>query len=116
VELKPQELAMAASLVESMASDFDPSEYTDEYRTAVLAMIEDKLAGGDGVVAGQSVEQGTSEVLDLMAALEASVARARENTAVKSTTDHAPVAEPKPDKVKKAIKTTARKPKPAKVG
>jgi DNA end-binding protein Ku len=116
VELKPQELAMAASLVESMASDFDPSEYTDEYRTAVLAMIEDKLAGGDGVVAAASSEEGTSEVLDLMAALEASVARARENTAVKATTDNAPAAEPKPDKVKKAVKTTARKPKPAKVG
>jgi DNA end-binding protein Ku len=116
VELKPQELAMAASLVESMASDFDPGEYTDEYRAAVLAMIEDKLAGGDGVLPAAESDEGSSEVLDLMAALEASVARARENTAVKATTDKAPSAEPKPDKVKKAVKSTARKPRPAKVG
>jgi DNA end-binding protein Ku len=116
VELKPQELAMAASLVESMASDFDPSEYTDEYRAAVLAMIEDKLAGGDGVVAASASDEGGSEVLDLMAALEASVARARENTAVKATTDRAPAAEPKPEKVKKAVKSTAAKSRPAKVG
>ena len=47
IELKPAELAMAASLVESMAADFDPSQFTDDYRVAMQAMIDDKLAGGD---------------------------------------------------------------------
>lgn len=109
-ELRPQELAMAASLVESMASDFDPGEYRDEYREAVLAMIADKLRGGTGVVASEEQTEARSEVLDLMAALEASVARARAGTEKKATTDKAPKAEPKPEKVKAAVKSTAKAP------
>lgn len=109
MELKPAELAMAASLVESMAADFDPSAFTDVYRDAMMAMIEDKLAGGDGVVAGPEEEDQPGEVLDLMAALEASVARARAGTEVKATTDKAAKAEPKPARVKKAVKSTSTK-------
>ncbi len=106
IELRPAELAMAASLVESMAADFDPTAFRDEYRDAMMAMIEDKIAGGDGVVA--AVEDGGAgdEVLDLMAALEASVARARAGTEVKATTDRAPKAESKPEKLRKAVKST----------
>ena len=108
-ELKPAELAMAASLVESMASDFDPTQFTDEYRDAMMAMINDKLAGGDGVVAAAEDDDSAGEVLDLMAALEASVARARAGTVVKSTSDMAEKAEPKPERVKRAVKSTAAK-------
>jgi DNA end-binding protein Ku len=115
IELKPAELAMAASLVESMAADFDPSQFTDDYRVAMQAMIDDKLAGGDGVVATAEEEDTSGEVLDLMAALEASVARARAGTEVKATTDKAAKAEPKPARVKKAVKSTSAAPKtPAK--
>ena len=49
-------------------------------------------------------------VLDLMAALEASVARARAGTEVKATTDKAAKAEPKPARVKKAVKSTSTAP------
>lgn len=115
IELKPAELAMAASLVESMAADFDPSQFTDDYRVAMQAMIDDKLAGGDGVVAAAEEDETSGEVLDLMAALEASVARARAGTEVKATTDKAAKAEPKPARVKKAVKSTSAAPKtPAK--
>lgn len=115
IELKPAELAMAASLVESMAADFDPSQFTDDYRVAMQAMIDDKLAGGDGVVAAAEEDDTSGEVLDLMAALEASVARARAGTEVKATTDKAAKAEPKPARVKKAVKSTSAAPKsPAK--
>jgi DNA end-binding protein Ku len=107
IELKPAELAMAASLVESMAADFDPTQFTDEYRDAMRAMIDDKLAGGDGVVAAPEEDDSSGEVLDLMAALEASVARARAGTEVKATTDKAAKAEPKPARVKKAVKSTS---------
>jgi DNA end-binding protein Ku len=109
-ELRPQELAMASSLVESMASDFDPAAFTDEYREAVLAMIESKVGGGSGVVAPvEEEEESRGEVLDLMAALEASVARARAGTEKKATTDNAPAAEPKPEKVR-AVKSTSKAP------
>ena len=42
VELRPQELTMAASLVESLGADFDPSQFHDEYRDAVVELIERK--------------------------------------------------------------------------
>jgi DNA end-binding protein Ku len=114
IELKPAELAMAASLVESMAADFDPTQFTDDYRDAMQAMIADKLAGGDGVVAAPEEDDSSGEVLDLMAALEASVARARAGTEVKATTDKAAKVEPKPARVKKAVKSTAAPKEPSK--
>lgn len=80
VEVRPQELAMAASLIENLSAEFDPSQYADEYREALLAVIEDKLAGGRGVqdvvVAGDQ-DEGAGLVVDLMAALRESVERTR---------------------------------------
>ena len=107
LELKPAELAMAASLVESMAADFDPTQFTDDYRDAMLAMIADKLAGGDGVVAAAEDDGTTGEVLDLMAALEASVARARAATGADGApaADGASTADPTPQKAKRAVRT-----------
>ena len=47
VELRPQELKMAASLVESMAADFEPSEFSDSYRETVIELIDAKLERGE---------------------------------------------------------------------
>ena len=47
VSVRPQELAMAGSLVDTLSSDFDPAAFRDEYREAVLALLEQKLAGQD---------------------------------------------------------------------
>ncbi|MDQ1720460.1 MAG: end-binding protein Ku, partial [Pseudonocardiales bacterium] len=47
VELRPQELKMAASLVESMAADFEPDQFTDSYREAVIELIDAKLERGE---------------------------------------------------------------------
>ena len=47
VELRPQELQMAASLVESLGADFDPADFHDEYRDAVVELIERKRDHGD---------------------------------------------------------------------
>jgi DNA end-binding protein Ku len=82
VELRPQELKMAASLVESMASDFEPEEFTDSYRGAVAELIEAKLERGESAelpgTEEQAGEQGkTGEVIDLLTALQRSVNRAR---------------------------------------
>jgi DNA end-binding protein Ku len=76
--VRPQELQMAESLVESMSGEFDPAEYTDEYRTALLALIDSKLEGGEGIPAPAAVESpDTGQVVDLMAALRESVARSQ---------------------------------------
>jgi DNA end-binding protein Ku len=69
-----RELNMATQLVESLSNEFDPEKYHDEYREKVLAMIEAKA---DGEVIAPPEEQPVAPVLDLMAALEASLANAR---------------------------------------
>jgi DNA end-binding protein Ku len=68
-----RELDMARQLVNTLAGHFDPEKYRDEYREEVLALI-DRKAAGEEVVASPTQEE-PAKVLDLMAALEASLAR-----------------------------------------
>jgi DNA end-binding protein Ku len=77
--LRPQEVTMAASLVESLAADFEPDKYTDHYREAVEQLIEAKLSGGDALEApaAQAGPGAGAEVVDLLTALQNSVERAR---------------------------------------
>lgn len=81
VSVKPQELAMASSLVESLAGDFDPSGFEDRYRAALEAVIEQKVSTGRTQAVPQAEEVGeggeTGEVVDLLAALQRSVEKAR---------------------------------------
>ncbi len=76
VAVSDRELAMARSLVESLASDdFDLGKYRDTYRERVMDLIEQKAAGE--VVLAPAAEREPTRVVDLMAALEASVAAAK---------------------------------------
>ncbi len=76
VEVKDAEKTMAAQLVESLASDFDPTRYEDTYRNQVMELIEAKADGS--VTKVEAIDSGpTAEIVDLMAALEASVAEAK---------------------------------------
>jgi DNA end-binding protein Ku len=84
VEVTDKELTMAKQLVESLASDFEAGQYEDTYRTKVLELIERKAAGETGLVEVPEVESD-EKVVDLMAALEASVAAAK--AARKSTAE-----------------------------
>ncbi len=81
VQVRPQEAKMAASLVESLASDFDPSDFEDSYQAALEALIEAKVTSGRAVsvpsVAGEERADG-GEVVDLLSALQRSVERARD--------------------------------------
>jgi DNA end-binding protein Ku len=79
VDLKPQELKMASSLVESMGADFDPADFHDEYRDAVLELIESKKEHGDArpaPVEEKKEDEGDS-MTDLLSALQASVEAAK---------------------------------------
>ena len=108
VDLRPQELKMAASLVESMASDFNPDEYSDSYREAVAELIDAKLERGESAElpgAEEAEPTKTGEVIDLLTALQRSVNRAR-GQADEAVADQATAAAP-------AKKAAARKP-PAK--
>jgi DNA end-binding protein Ku len=72
---KPAELAMAKQLVSAMTGEFNPAEYKDEYRDALMQVIESKIEGHE-VKAPEPVEEG-GKLVDLMAALEASVNAAK---------------------------------------
>ena len=76
VEVRPQELAMAGSLIETLSGDFDASEYKDGYREALNAVIEAKVEGRE-VVQPTDSQPTTGTVVDLMAALRASVEAAK---------------------------------------
>jgi DNA end-binding protein Ku len=76
---RPQELAMAASLVESLSGDYDPDEFDDEYRVEMERLVDSKLSGGQTAPVPQPKEEaGGGEVVDLLSALQRSVERARE--------------------------------------
>jgi DNA end-binding protein Ku len=70
-ELKPAELKMAAQLIEAMTGDFDPAQYRDEYREALMQVIESKIEGRETVEVEPAEEP--TKLVDLMAALQASV-------------------------------------------
>ncbi|MGX7678557.1 non-homologous end joining protein Ku [Jatrophihabitans sp. DSM 45814] len=76
IPVRPQELAMADSLIQSMATSFDPTEFHDEFQAALGAMLAAKT---DGVaVAGPApVVASSGNVVDLMASLQASIDKAR---------------------------------------
>jgi DNA end-binding protein Ku len=75
VDAGEREIAMANDLIDSLATEFDPSKYHDEYRERVLDLIERKAEGEE--IAVQPPEEEPAEVPDLMAALEASIAAAK---------------------------------------
>ncbi|MGH2825276.1 MAG: Ku protein [Thermoleophilaceae bacterium] len=76
VKTSDRELAMANQLIESLASDFDPGKYRDEYRERVLDLIERKAQGETIVIEEPAAEP--EKVPDLMAAHEASIASAKQ--------------------------------------
>ncbi|MEU1752583.1 Ku protein [Micromonospora matsumotoense] len=76
LKVRPPELAMAASLIDSMAGEFQPDAFTDDYRAALQEVIDAKVEGRE-VVQPAEEEAAPAAAVDLMAALKASVERAR---------------------------------------
>jgi DNA end-binding protein Ku len=76
IDTTKRELDMARQLIDSLTADFDPEKYHDEYREAVLELIE-KKADGEEIVLQPAEEP--EKVPDLMAALEASLAAAKQD-------------------------------------
>ncbi|MBB1030055.1 Ku protein [Dietzia sp. SLG310A2-38A2] len=76
-KVRPQEVKMAASLIETMAADFEPEKYEDDYQLQLKELIEAKAAGGEAFTVAEreeaSDDDGDDEVADLLAALRASV-------------------------------------------
>ncbi|HEX8083406.1 MAG TPA: Ku protein [Solirubrobacteraceae bacterium] len=106
VEIGERELAIAKQLVESLAAEWDPARYKDEYREKVMQLIESKAAGEE--LAVQPDAEEAAPVPDLMSALKASL------DAVKDRGGEREVPT-KPGKAKRAPAKSRRK-TPAKTG
>lgn len=106
-EIKDAEVKMAHMLVETLAGDFEPEEFEDDYAGAVQAVVKAKIEGGEVKRTPTSTKSG-GEVVDLLAALQRSV------EAAKTSRGEEP-AEEKPAAAKKApAKKAAAKKAPAK--
>ncbi|HEX6968817.1 MAG TPA: Ku protein [Micromonosporaceae bacterium] len=104
ITLRPPELAMAGSLIDSMTTDFEPDAFTDNYRAALQEVIDAKIEGRQ-VVQPEEVQPPPAAV-DLMAALRASVERARA-TRGEQPGEPATEAGPTPITAAKSAKRTA---------
>ncbi len=97
-KIRGQELEMAKQLIESLSGEWNPEEYSDEYREALLQIVEAKLNGQEIEVVAP---EPTAKVVDLMEALKASVAAAKKEA-----------DEPAPSRKPAAKKSAAPKKKP----
>jgi DNA end-binding protein Ku len=78
VKVDSRELGIAEKLIDSLSTDFKPEQYHDEYKEKVMELIKKKAEGQEVVIRPQKEEKST-RTADLMAALEASLAKARSN-------------------------------------
>jgi DNA end-binding protein Ku len=106
---KPQELEMARLLLDTLAGDYDPDEFEDDYAEAVQAMVQAKLEGGE-VKRTKEPAPSAGEVVDLLAALQRSVAAAKKGRGEETDEAEEPeVADDEAPEKKSATKKTAAK-------
>jgi DNA end-binding protein Ku len=108
VKLRPQEVQMAQALIESLSGDWNPEEFTDEYREALMQIVEAK-ASGEEIVVQEPAEE--AKVVDLMEALKASVEAAKKSSKPASGSSSSGSSRTSKSGAKKttAKKTTAKK-------
>jgi DNA end-binding protein Ku len=107
-EVKPAEVKMANMLVETLAGDFDPAEFEDDYAEAVEALVKAKIEGGE-VKRTATSTKSSGEVVDLLAALQRSVDAAKTARGESSGEDEKPAAKKAAAKKAPAKKTAAKK-------
>jgi len=87
VDIGAKELEMARELVDRMTGEWEPTRYTDDYRHALLELIEKKIELGDKAVpAGKPPKKAASNVVDLASVLQESLEHASKAGAAKKRT------------------------------
>jgi DNA end-binding protein Ku len=104
VEVKPQEVQMAESYIATLQAEFDPTRYHSDYREALEALVQAKIEGLP-LPEPEEEEAETAEVVDLVAALRASVDAAKKRRQESGTSESGE----KPAAKKSAAKKTAKK-------
>ena len=112
---KPQELKMAKLLVETLAGDYDPDEFEDDYANAVEALVTAKLEGGE-VKAPAEPKKSSGEVVDLLAALQRSVDAAKSSRGETVAESASQSQEDSGDEEKPAKKAASKKTAAKKAG
>ena len=88
--LGKKEMEMAKSLVESMSGKWDPTDFHDEYREKLIRLIEEKAAnGGKEITGAKARPQPATNVVDLVAVLQKSLAESKKKSSVSTTHSHA---------------------------
>ena len=77
VAISDKERKIAEALIDSLTEEWDPDAFHDEYREKVLDLIEARAGGAKEIVEGEPAEEEDDTVVDIMAALEASIAEAK---------------------------------------
>ena len=123
ISVRPQELAMAESYIAALSGDFEPDEFSDDYREALQEVIDAKVAGRE-VTQPAEPAAASGQVVDLMEALRRSVAEAKarrgepadaaDKPAKKTAKKAAKADEKKPVAKASAKKTASKEKKPAK--
>src|SRR6266850_8436565 len=93
VEVGKREMTMAKSLIDSMSSKWNPEKYKDDYRKALMEVIEEKVeAGGKEIEEKPRARKEPTKVIDLVAVLQQSLAKAqgakKKKSASKRTSKH----------------------------
>jgi len=91
--VRAQEVEMARTLIDNLASPWNPEEFRDAYREALLEIVEKKIAGEEIEVVGE--EAPAARVVDLMEALKASVAAVKKKPSPAKAPSKKKVAAPK---------------------
>jgi DNA end-binding protein Ku len=86
INVRTQELKMAASLIDSMSQDFDPEAHHDGYRDALTELVEAKVEGRD-VIQPQNGKAADDEPVSLADALKASIAAAKDGSSGRGRAD-----------------------------
>jgi len=113
IEVRQPEIDMAMALIDSLSAEFEHDKYRDEHRERIMEMI-DRKSNGEVTVMDAPVVRDEGKVVDLMAALEASVAAAKEargrhpSASEEEVVEEVPVKKA-PAKKKSAGKTAAKK-------
>ncbi|HEU4993658.1 MAG TPA: Ku protein [Gemmatimonadaceae bacterium] len=107
--VRPAELAMAEQLVATLAGDFQPEKYSNEYRDNLMGIINDKLKGKK-IVVEEPAEPEPTNVLDLMTRLQESLAQGKKKAKKPSAAAAGEAAEAPPPKGEEPA-APAQKPK-----
>ncbi|WP_017755447.1 non-homologous end joining protein Ku [Calidifontibacillus oryziterrae] len=101
INIDDRELDMATKLIEQLTTKFDPEKYTNDYRTALMDLIQAKMSGEDFALPKEAPK---SNVVDLMAALQASIDQTKPNN--NDTKEYTGVEQ---DKKKKTLNVRKKK-------